>query len=67
MAIKIQGSTVIDDSRVATFDTLTLDGTGAIRVPNGTRFWTSPCSTPHRDSEGRSARDAVAFRRGLRC
>lgn len=37
MAIKIQGSTVIDDSRVATFDTLTLDGTGAIRVPNGTQ------------------------------
>lgn len=36
MAIKIQGTTVIDDSRVGTLDSLTLDGTGALKLPVGT-------------------------------
>ena len=36
MAIKIQGVTVVDDTGAATFTNLTVDSTGAIRIPVGT-------------------------------
>lgn len=36
MAIKIQGTTVIDDSRQGTLQSLDITGTGALKLPAGT-------------------------------
>jgi len=36
MAIKIQGSTVIDDSRNGVLNSLQIDGTGRLKLPVGT-------------------------------
>ena len=35
MAIKIQGSTVIDDSRNGVLNSLSIDGTGRLKLPVG--------------------------------